>query len=1245
MEILERIWEIVTGIGNAILGRFERGITSLFGSANARFIRRQSARIEAINALEPKYQTMSDAELKAQTAEFRRRLEAGETLNDILVEAFAVCREAGRRFLGMRHYDVQLIGGIILHEGNIAEMVTGEGKTLVATLPAYLNALDVVHHVNDGQNILPRGSVHVVTVNDYLARRDMEWMGPLYTGLGLTVGAIQGGMESGERQKVYDCDITYGTNNEFGFDYLRDNMRIAARGDDRYPKHHQQSQGHLHYAIVDEVDNILIDEARTPLIISGPAEDDVTKYQRADKVARQLKKDIHFEVKEKEHSANLTDEGVREAEKLAGVESFYTAGNMQWPHLIDNSLKAHHLYQRDVNYVVQDGEVVIVDEFTGRLMPGRHWSDGLHQAVEAKEGVRIKEENQTLATITLQNFFKLYDKISGMTGTALTEASEFWKIYKLDVIGVPTNKSMQRLSYPDVIYRSEPEKYSAIADEIERINRWTSIETSDGNIHVGSVRREDDQTIELQLPESKQTEVISRSKIKQTQHPGRPVLVGTVSIEKSERLSRLLEKRGIKHEVLNAKHHKREAEIVAQAGRKGAVTIATNMAGRGTDIILGGNPETMAWALLQDKYATRLDVPQDEWSKLIAEIEQREGMKVEGQEVKKLGGLHIIGTERHEARRIDLQLRGRCGRQGDPGSSRFYLSLEDDLMRIFAGEWVKNMLTRLGMQEGEAIESKMVSRRIEGAQKKVEERNFEVRKNLLEYDEVMDEQRKRVYTYRQRILDGVNCRDLITEMIRQQVGDNLKRFLDPMYGSESFAAGAGNQLHVQLEARDYRNVSYAEAERVAHDAANRQAESQVFDAIEENLPSEEEENEWNWDALATFANTRWGLNLRDRDLKKIGRDSVDEFLLEKAHEAITSIDLSSCARYLEPDYGMQASCAWLRDKFGVEIKPEEVAKLDATKFATLATERAIQAYDQRESEYPVLAGLYRYSLRGSGGQSQGLEREQLVEWARRRFAAELDVEDLKNKQREEIRDVLVEHSRKNNALANQIAAEARSRVDKLFNETTAANRATLGDVTGNNGQLDDLAGWLAKTCACEVPRDELANLDREEAQLRVSQIVEDHFRPEMRRMERALLLQILDTAWKEHLLAMDHLRSSVGLRGYAQVDPKVEYKREGMRIFDTMWVGVGNYVTDLIFKMEQLDEGFVGSTWVEGQAIKEDAPAATEIARQQEAAIQGTESEKKIEPIRNRDDKVGRNEPCPCGSGKKYKQCCMRHRV
>ena len=538
-------------------------------------------------------------------------------------------------------------------------------------------------------------------------------------------------------------------------------------------------QGRLNFAIIDEVDNILIDEARTPLIIAGQAHDDITRYPKAERIARQLKKGAHFEVNEKDHTVNLTDEGVREAEKLAGVESFYTAGNMEWPHLIDNALKAHHLYKRDVNYIISaDREIVIVDEFTGRQMPGRNWSDGLHQAVEAKEGVPIKEENQTLATITLQNFFKLYNKICGMTGTAMTEANEFWKIYKLDVIAIPTNRSMQRINHPDVIYRTEREKFKAIADEVERLNKWDILNLAKDQELMGKIVRETDDAVEFTDRETRQKQTIPKSKIRSIERAGRPVLVGTVSIERSELISRMLEQRGVKHQVLNAKYHTREAEIISQAGRKSAVTIATNMAGRGTDIILGGNPEAMAWAQLQSKYATRLDVPPAEWDALVHEIEEREKMKAEGREVAELGGLHVIGSERHESRRIDLQLRGRCGRQGDTGSSRFFLSLEDDLNRIFAGEWVKNVLTRLGgMKEGEAIESKMVSRRIEGAQKKVEERHFESRKNLLEYDEVMDEQRKRVYGYRQRILDGQgNCKQLVFNMIGEQVGQHVEMF-------------------------------------------------------------------------------------------------------------------------------------------------------------------------------------------------------------------------------------------------------------------------------------------------------------------------------------------------------------------------------------------------------------------------------------------------------------------------------------
>jgi preprotein translocase subunit SecA len=1162
MQQLERIWDGLSNVAAGAGTRVERFLTGLFGSSNARYLRRLEPRIEAINSLEPRYREMSDAELRDQTAEFRRRLAAGETTDDILVEAFAVCREGGRRFLGMRHYDVQLIGGMVLHSGAIAEMITGEGKTLVATLPAYLNALE-------GKG------VHVVTVNDYLARRDMEWMGPLYMGLGLTVGAIQSGMDSAERQQSYARDITYGTNNEFGFDYLRDNMRMASRGDDRFQKHLQQSQGPLHFAIVDEVDNILIDEARTPLIISGPAHDDVTKYSKADQIARQLVPERHFEVKEKEHTVALTEEGVRTAERLAGVESFYTVGNMEWPHLVDNALKAHHLYKRDVNYVVQNGEVVIVDEFTGRLMPGRQWSDGLHQAVEAKEGVRVKEESQTLATVTLQNFFKLYKKVGGMTGTAMTEANEFWKIYKLDVIAIPSNRGLKRLNHPDVIYRTEREKWVAVADEVERIHRWDTLALSDGTWRVGTIVGDSAGEIEIEPKGERSVERIPRSKVKDMQRRGLPVLVGTVSIEKSEHLSHLLEKRGIEHQVLNAKHHKREAEIIAQAGRLGAVTIATNMAGRGTDIILGGNAETLAWARLQDRYATRLDVPKEEWDALVAEIAAREKMKEEGEQVRAMGGLQIIGTERHEARRIDLQLRGRCGRQGDPGSSRFFLSLEDDLMRIFAGEWVKNVLTRLGMQDGEAIESRMVTRRVEAAQKKVEERNFEVRKNLLEYDEVMDEQRKRVYGFRQRILDGEPCRDLILDMVDRQIDQNIGTFLDRDYGTQTFATWASGQLACELDAADYRGMSPEEADRRAVDEAVRQSEGLIFEAVEENLPTSEDEAEWNWSALASFANSRWRLSVNDRDLKRVGRDGVAEFLQERAREAIQRIDLAEGARFLEPDFGLRSARGWTEWRFGTALDDAdlaEVAKIggDAQAFKQLARRKAREAYARREIEYPVLVGLSHFTHRASDGVR--LDREGLLAWARERFDPALTADDLSANDLDGLKAALV-------------AASSR-----------------------RHGQSDDS-------------------------------------RDEMKRMERAVLLQILDNAWKDHLLAMDHLRSSVGLRGYAQVDPKVEYKREGMRTFDLMWKAIDERVTDIVYRIEEVEDDALRSTWKETAAIHAEAAPATlpQPGASGEPAAEAAadpRSAAAVEPIRNLGQKVGRNDPCPCGSGKKFKNCC-----
>jgi len=1221
MEYLERIWEFLSLIVGGIMRGFERTITSLFGSSNARYIKRLQSKVDAIGALEPKYEAMTDDELKDQTAKFRERLAAGETLDDLLVEAFAVCREAGRRFLNMRHFNVQLMGGMVLHSGAIAEMVTGEGKTLVATLPAYLNALQ-------GKG------VHVVTVNDYLARRDMEWMGPLYINLGLTVGAIQSDMAVLDRQKAYSCDITYGTNNEFGFDYLRDNMRPARRDDDGYPKHLQQSQGRLNFAIIDEVDNILVDEARTPLIISGPAHDDISKYAKADKIARQLKRDAHFEVNEKDHNANLTDAGVREAERIAGVESFYTAGNMEWPHLIDNSLKAHHLYKRDVNYVSKEGRIVIVDEFTGRLMEGRQWSDGLHQAVEAKEGVKIKEETQTLATITLQNFFKLYDKICGMTGTAMTEANEFWKIYKLDVIAIPTNRPLRRVEHPDVIYCTEDEKYEALADEIERLNRWDVLVANDGSERWGTILKENADGITFQERGTKDKEATDPDDYKRIDRKGRPILVGTVSIEKSERVSGLLDRRGVKHEVLNAKHHKREAEIVAQAGRIGAVTIATNMAGRGTDIVLGGNPKTMAWAVLQEQYETQLDVPREEFDEMIEQFEQQENMIEQGETVKGLGGLHVMATERHEARRIDLQLRGRTGRQGDPGSSRFFLSLEDDLMRIFAGEWVKNILTRLGMQRGEAIESRMVTRRIEGAQKKVEERNFEVRKNLLEYDEVMDEQRKRIYGYRQKILDGVNCKELILEMIDRQVEHHLGKFLTRDYGIETYAEWAGNRLSTSLEARDFRGLDGAGAGQLAKDEAERMAETAVLDAMEENLPDDEDPSEWNWEALAKFANTRWGSNFRDRDLKRFGRDGVAEALIEKGREAIQKVDLAEGGRFLDEHFGVRTACNWMKHKFGIDLDFEEAKNLESDALKQLACTKAEDAYQEKESEYPVMAGLYQFSARTTTGPGR-IDRDALVDWAAKRFEVKLNLNDLKSKQRDEIRELLVRHSRTHQQQADSVLAVAKEKVAAAFDAAHAGGNG--------NGALQSLSSWVSAELNGNLPPESLAPLDREQLEQAVCNAVEDRYRPEIRRMERVLLLQLVDAAWKDHLLAMDHLRSAVGLVGYAQVDPKVEYKKEGMKQFEQMWDSISERTTDLVFRMETLDEDFVGSTWVETSAVHEDAPGASEIAQQQQAAIDASQSgEKKAEPIRNRGQRVGRNQPCPCGSGKKYKACCMR---
>ena len=1004
---------------NQLLGK-------VFGTKNERVIKALMPKVLAINALEPEIQKLSDAELRAKTEEFRQRIqerlshvtrtpqaeapEPGgddepdfderkqfekqeyealqEVLEEILVEAFAVVREAGRRVLNMRHFDVQLIGGMVLHQGTISEMKTGEGKTLVATLPVYLNALS------------GRG-VHVVTVNDYLAKRDSEWMGRLYRFLGLTVGVIVHDLDDEQRRAAYAADVTYGTNNEFGFDYLRDNMKFDIKD--------CVQRGH-NYAIVDEVDSILIDEARTPLIISGASEESTDKYYKVNRIIPKLEKgeelDVapgepaqltgDFVVDEKHRNITVTDDGWVKVEGLLGIGNIADPENWPLKHHVETAIKAHALYRKDVEYVIKEGEVIIVDEFTGRMMPGRRWSDGLHQAIEAKEGVKIERENQTLATITFQNYFRMFKKLAGMTGTAETEATEFDKIYKLEVVVIPTNKQMLRVENPDIVYRTEKEKYFAAADEIQQLAA-----------------------------------------------KGQPVLVGTTSVEKSERLSDLLKKKGIKHVVLNAKFHEREAEIVAQAGRKGMITIATNMAGRGTDILLGGNPEFMAkQELVKKGIAQQLrvaqgkiegpqedgqtsifyyngneyTVPTDKWAEALNRYKAQ--TDVEHDDVTAVGGLHILGTERHESRRIDNQLRGRAGRQGDPGSSRFYLALEDDLMRIFAKEWISNLLQKLGMEEGVPIESKMITRRIETAQKAVEGQHFESRKHLLEYDDVMNKQREAVYGLRRRLLEGTDQKDLILE--------------------------------------DYVSAILGEL-------------------LEQYCPAKAHAADWDIKGLKDAVFTRFGVDFLAEGVKAdtLNRQELGDAIFDKLKER----------------------------------------------------------YDAKEK---------------------------------------------------------------------LIGPEA------------------------------------------------------------------------MRHHERMIMLSVIDQQWKDHLLSMDHLKEGIGLRGYGQHDPLVEYKRESFDMFEAMMQRFQEDTVRYLYLMQILErppDAGAGGPPPGGPAGQEAGPgvpaqhggdgngrrpprlvstSADELEEAfmrrkrrelEQARMAGAGDTQQVQQVVRGQEKVGRNDPCPCGSGKKYKKC------
>src|SRR3989338_3918238 len=896
-------------------------LQKIFGSSNERFLKKFSPLIQEINDFEPEISSLKDQELQKKTTEFKERLSQGETLDDLLPEAFAVVREASKRAIGLRHFDTQMMGGIVLHQGKIAEMKTGEGKTLVATSAAYLNSLTSL-------------GVHIVTVNDYLAKRDRFWMGPVYEFLGLTVGFVQHDMSNEDRKKAYASDITYVTNNEIGFDYLRDNMVI--RKEDRVLRP-------LSYAIVDEVDSILIDEARTPLIISGPAEESTQKYYVINRIVPRLlgrfitekeeveakysgeKLEVGFDfiIDEKAHTVTLTEQGASKCEKLLGLKNLYDDLSGEWVHHITQALRAHHLYKKDVDYVIKDGEVMIVDEFTGRLMPGRRWSEGLHQAVKAKENMRIAEENQTLATITFQNYFRMYEKLAGMTGTALTEAEEFWEIYKLDVIEIPTHKPMIRVDYPDVIYRGEREKFEAILLEIETL--WKQ---------------------------------------------GRPVLVGTRSIEKSEKCASMLRRKGIPHQVLNAKFHEQEAMIISQAGKKGMVTIATNMAGRGTDIVLGGNPPKLE----------------------------------ESQDIIKEGGLHVLGTERHEARRIDNQLRGRTGRQGDPGSSRFYLSLEDELLRLFGGEKLSQFMDSKFLQtlggswnEGEAIDSKLLSRQIETAQRRVEAMNFDIRKQLLEFDNVMNKQREAIYDLRNDILDGT-------------------------------------EFSQQIE------------------------------------------------------------------------DMIEESILEK-------LDLWCSEKIYPEEWDLESLFLWLERSFSIHKSREELSK-------------------------------------------------------------EASRESLKN---------LIE---------KEILQAYKTREEQLGNDL-------------------------------------------------------------LREMERMILLQMMDTAWKEHLYDLDHLKKGINLRAYGQKDPKIEYQKESFYLFEQMMSRIRESSLEYIFKLNVVplvQRGTVNKTQTkkdefsissvknaepisDKQVDLVSAPSSPQSPLQKSSFLQKPSS---FEVPK----KIGRNDPCFCGSGKKYKKCC-----
>ncbi len=1234
-------------------------MTKIFGSRNERLIKAYRRRVLAINELESSIRKLTDLQMRERAKELSKKLEEKAVTDmEVLPEAFAIMREAMDRQIGLRNafnprmefdrellptqelkdlytdikfkcvgehdwrfieiplqmyeairavvpqdrppfrarpFDVQLIGGMVLYDGKIAEMATGEGKTFVAPLACFMMALTGKH-------------CHVVTVNDYLVQRDASWVAPAFYSLGMSVGYIQANMYDNDmKKKMYACNVTYGTNSEFGFDYLRDNMKNSVA---------EQVQGPLDFAIVDEVDSILIDEARTPLIISGPAHDDAPKYKSADEVVRKLleankpwqrahdaveeakrrikglqgeikntkeadkiaklqaqlaaaeeelpkaeereKKEVQmFEVELDRKSVHLTHEGIQKAQEFAGVGSFYIGSNMDWPHLLEQSLRAHVVYERDKEYVVErdrDGEigVIIVDEFTGRKMVGRQWSDGLHQAVEAKERLRIKPETQTMATVTLQNFFKLYKRLGGMTGTAMTEADEFMKIYKLDVVRIPTNRAVVRKDMEDLIFMNEGAKWNAIVEQIKTCH-----------------------------------------------DRGQPVLVGTTSVEKSERLSQMLMRRhGIEHEVLNAKNHEREADIVALAGLQyvnklgktvGRVTIATNMAGRGTDIKLGPG-------------------------------------------VAEMGGLYVLGTERHEARRIDNQLRGRSGRQGDPGESRFLLSLQDDLMKLFAGDFVYKALKRLGMKEDEAIEHSWVSSSVEKAQKKVEERNFGIRKNLLEYDEVRDVQRNYFYKRRQHILEDINLRSMIFEVITESVDDAVAQYLDPDYVPTVVSEWARREFHSAIEPQDLRDNEFAILESVIRDRSREEAKSSITTSLSEFMDPDAEAADWDYNGLAKWAEEAFDVRVNSGQLRQMDREQIREALIEAAMEQIERKDCEGIRPFLVKYYSQMQLAQWANNKFGLEVKAEDLIGKPASEAADFILDKAHRAYEFREAEYPVDYALEQ-SMQG-GGLENIYVSEQLVGWVKGKLGATITGEEIRRTPLPELRKKLID-------FALQAPKVLEEEINKAVDQMADSNQ---------------LAAWISARLKIPLSPEEFEGESIEERRKRMQDWGRAFLRMELTELERAVLLQIYDGTWKDHLYAMDLLRESIGLRGVAERDPRIEYKKEGSRLFGEFMKGIRDRVTDVIFKVRYERQGVPRNVYENATESFQPptdtgvgaSPAAQEV-RAEQAAMAGDSSpvqteeesaaDEKVATIVNESPKVGRNDPCPCGSGKKYKQC------